>query len=127
MTEASLEATFQALRELLVPFASQLDLEADDAAEYSLDTPHVQSNRKPLFFGAVRQASRYVSYHLMQVYTDPDLLDGISPRLRKRMQGKSCFNLREPDGEIIDELRQLTASAFERYRDKGYLDARPLT
>ncbi|MCO5201859.1 MAG: hypothetical protein M9925_09200 [Chloroflexi bacterium] len=127
MTEARLEATFQALRELLVPFVSQLELEADDAAQYSLDTTHVQSNRKRLFFGAVRQASRYVSYHLMPVYTDPDLLDGISPQLRKRMQGKSCFNLREPDRELIDELRELTASAFERYREKGYLEPRPLT
>lgn len=122
MTEASLAATFEALRGLLVPFASQLQLEADDPAEYSLDTPHIQSNRKPLFFGAVRQGSRYVSYHLMPVYTDPDLLDRISPRLRSRMQGKSCFNLKEPDPEIIDELRNLTASGFERYRQKGYLE-----
>ncbi|HML98872.1 MAG TPA: hypothetical protein PKD75_10355 [Tepidiformaceae bacterium] len=124
MTGASLRATFEALRELLVPFATQLELAADDATIYSLDTPHIQSNRKPLFFGAVRQASRYVSYHLMPVYTDPDLLDGISPQLRGRMQGKSCFNLKEPDREVIDELRQLTASAFERYRDKGYLERR---
>lgn len=122
MTHAGLAATFDALRGLLVPFASQLQLEADTPAEYSLDTPHLQSNRKPLFFGAVRQTSRYVSYHLMPVYTDPDLLDTISPRLRGRMQGKSCFNLKEPDPEIIDELRILTASAFERYRQKGYLE-----
>lgn len=124
MTEASLQATFEALRELLVPFAGELDLEADDATGYSLDTPHIQANRKPLFFGAVRRTSRYVSYHLMPVYTDPSLLEDISPRLRKRMQGKSCFNLKEPNLEIIEELRQLTASAFERYREKGYLERR---
>jgi hypothetical protein len=48
----------------------------------------------------------YVSYHLMPVYANKARRDTLSPSLRKRMQGKSCFNFStiEPG-----ELRELTA------------------
>jgi hypothetical protein len=41
----------------------------------------------------VQIKKNYVIYHLMPVYLNPGLLEGMSPGLRKRMQGKSCFNL----------------------------------
>ena len=44
------------------------------------------------WFAGTRLGKRYVSYYLMPVYVEPSLLDGISPELRRRMQGKSCFN-----------------------------------
>jgi len=52
----------------------------------------------------------------MLVYIFPDLLAGISDRLRKRMQGKSCFNFTTLDDATIAELSQLTATGFERFR-----------
>ncbi len=64
---------------------------------------------------------RYVSYHLMPVYAFPDLLDGASPRLRKRMQGKSCFNFTRLDDEMVAELGAVTVSGIERYQREGLL------
>ena len=52
----------------------------------------------------------------MPVYVFPDLLDGISPELRRRMQGKSCFNFARVDTPLFAELETLTATCIERMR-----------
>jgi hypothetical protein len=81
----------------------------------------MQSNNKPLFFASARVAKQYVSFHLMPVYVWPELLEGTSEQLRKRMQGKSCFNFKKPEPELFEELASLTRRGFERYRDTGYV------
>jgi hypothetical protein len=77
-----------------------------------------------LFFGAVKIGKRYVSFHLMPVYVNPELLDGMSPELRKRMQGKSCFNFTRADDALFAELETLTAAGFARFRDDDLIPAR---
>ena len=52
----------------------------------------------------------------MPVYMFPDLLEGISPELRKHMQGKSCFNFRKVDPALFSELAELTCRSAERFR-----------
>jgi hypothetical protein len=74
-----------------------------------------------LMFGAVTMGKRYVSYHLMCVYMAPDLLEAMSPELRKRMQGKSCFNFTRVDEGLFDELSAITARGRELYADRGWL------
>ncbi len=63
----------------------------------------------------------YVSYRLMPVYMYPDLLHDISPELRKRMQGKSCFNFKKMDEMLFRELEELTRRSVERLRGEGIL------
>ncbi len=57
----------------------------------------------------------YVSYYLIGVYADPRLVESLSPELRKRMQGKSCFNFKEVDEGLFAELSNLTDRAVKRY------------
>jgi hypothetical protein len=40
---------------------------------------------------------------------------GISPELKKRMQGKQCFNFAKPDAELFDELSRLAAEGAKRF------------
>lgn len=49
----------------------------------------------------------------MPVYVNSKLLDGISPELKKRMQGKSCFNFKTIDKPFLNELAGLTKKGFE--------------
>ncbi|WP_322795603.1 hypothetical protein [Tepidiforma sp.] len=121
MPPADLDGAFAALREVLRPYAGQLVVRADSDDELALDTRHRLPGGRLLFFGSVQKRKAYVSYHLFAVYTDPDLLDGLSAGLRRRMQGKSCFNLKAPEAELVEELRALTAAAFARYRERGYV------
>lgn len=79
-------------------------------------------NGKPLWFGAVQMRKNYVSYHLMPVYVNPRLLESVSPALKKRMQGKSCFNFNAVDETLFDELAALTQAGFDDYRKRGFIN-----
>lgn len=54
----------------------------------------------------------------MPVYMYPEMLDDISPELRKRTQGKSCFNFKTVDETLFDELAALTKRGFERFQQE---------
>ena len=75
-----------------------------------------------MWFGSVRLGKAYVSFHLMPLYMNPPLARSISPALKKRMQGKTCFNFKNiPIPELLEELKQLTAAALKNWAEKQYL------
>lgn len=105
---------FEQLKSILKPYAKNLTITADTSEAYSLDGPYSEKYQKPLFFGAVQIKKNYVSFYLMPVYMFPDLIKSISPELKKRMQGKSCFNFKKVEPELFKELTQLTRLSVER-------------
>lgn len=119
---ADFRDVFGALREIMLPYAAKLERKTDDDEQLYVDTRHVQKNKKPLFFGAVQIKKKYVSYHLMPVYVNPELLRSISPELKKRMQGKSCFNFTSPDAGLFAELAALTKAGYEDHERRGYVE-----
>jgi hypothetical protein len=112
---------FAELRAIMAPYARRLDCAVDRDDELSVNTKHVQENGKLLWFGGVRMRKRYVSYHLMPVYVNRELVEGISPDLKKRMQGKSCFNFTASHASLFDELAALTEASFRDYEKRGYV------
>ncbi len=116
-----LEAVFKELKSIMAPYAKKLDTKNDDQSQLYLDTKHIQKNKKPLFFGAVQVKKSYVSFHLMPVYIKPELLAAISPELKARMQGKSCFNFAKVDKPLFKELAALTKESFASYKDQGFV------
>lgn len=117
----NLNAVFQDLRAIMAPYAGALDPKKDNDTELYLNTKYIQKNKKPLFFGAVQLKKAYVSYHLMSVYLKPELLDGLSPELKARMQGKSCFNFKESDKPLIKELHALTRASYASFKEQGFV------
>ena len=115
------ESVFEALKAIMEPCRTALTCTADTEDTFHLYTDHIMKNGKPLWFGGVEIKKNYVSYHLMPIYVDPGLLEGISPKLKKRMQGKSCFNFKKVDEELFEELKALTMAGVEDYRAKGYI------
>ena len=53
-----LNPVFTELRKVMAPYAAKLAPARDDDHELYVDTRHIQKNKKPLFFGAVRCALR---------------------------------------------------------------------
>lgn len=51
----------------------------------------------------------------MSVYGRPELLNGMSPELRRRMQGKACFNFTRVDEPLFAELAHLIESGFDAH------------
>ena len=116
-----LASVYAELHKILAPYAAKLDTKRDDENELYVDTRHIQKNKKPLFFGAVQVKKSYVSFHLMPVYVKPELLASLSPDLKSRLQGKSCFNFSSCHPRLFKELAALTQSAYASYKEQGYV------
>jgi len=112
---------YAALHKVLAPYAAKLDTKKDDESELYVDTMHIQKNKKPLFFGAVQVKKSYVSFHLMPVYVKPELLSSVSPELKSRMQGKSCFNFSTVEPVLFKELTALTKASYGSYKEEGFV------
>jgi hypothetical protein len=114
-------AVFAALRMILKPYEKHLSVVRYKPEYYYLETLWPRYKGKPVCFGAVRLGKSYVSYYLMPVYVNPQLQKRISPELKKRMQGKSCFNFTKIDAVLFRELDALTRAGFACYRKLKYL------
>lgn len=112
--------TFQRLKAILQPYAPRLIVVHDTVESYYLDTPRVMKNKRRLFFAAVRTGKNYISFHLMPIYASADLREKMSPELKKRMQGKSCFNFTTPDEKLFKELAALTKKGFALFTSKKF-------
>lgn len=115
------DQVYNQLKMIMSPYQNKLVLVEDKKDSYYLDTNYIMANKKPMFFGAIKINKAYVSYHLMPVYLYPELLSQLSPELKKRMQGKSCFNFKTTDKMLFAELKKLTKRGFNKYKQAGFL------
>jgi hypothetical protein len=123
---ADFSIVFAVLKPVLAKYANRLAIKTDTSSEYTLVTksasPFPQHKGQPLYFGSVRRGKAYVSFHLVPIYMNPALTKSISPALKKRMQGKACFNFKtDPDPELIDELKRLTEAGFNQWNEKKWV------
>jgi hypothetical protein len=114
-------AVFAALKELLTPYEKHLHVLPYKPEFYALVTRKPVHKGKPFWFAAIRMGKSYVSYHFMPVYMNAAMLKHIPPELKKRMQGKACFNFSEVDPALFRQLAELTAAGFEGYRALKYV------
>ena len=118
-SETEFLVVFKELKKILTPYAPKLTITADTPEAYSLDGPYSEKWKKTVFFGAVQVKKNYVSFYLMPVYMFPDLLNNISPELKKHMQGKSCFNFKKVDPELFNELAGLARKGVDRFKKEN--------
>jgi hypothetical protein len=112
-------SVFEKLKSILKPYAEKLTLKVDTSDTYYIDGPYSEKWKKQLFFGSAQVKKNYVSFYLMPVYMYPDLLNDISPELKKRMQGKSCFNFKKVEPDLFDELAVLTRKSVEKFQQEN--------
>ncbi|HEY2913508.1 MAG TPA: hypothetical protein VGK21_09120, partial [Candidatus Angelobacter sp.] len=90
---------------------------------YHLEAPSILHRKKPLYFAGVRTGKNYVSFHLLFLYFNPAAIKAIPPALKKRMQGKACFNFTAIDEACFADLRQLIAEGLKRYKSQEFQQA----
>jgi hypothetical protein len=112
---------FERLKAILSRYEELAVPTTDNAENYLLNTGYTPQYKKELFLAGVQVKKNYVSFYLMPVYMYPDLLADVSPELKKRMQGKSCFNFKRVDEALFQELEQLTYRSVERLRAEKIL------
>jgi hypothetical protein len=112
---ADLKKVYDALVSILKPYEKKLKKKMYAKDFYYLETHGPVYRGKPMCYGGVRLGKQYVSYYLMSVYAAPELVRNMSPELKKRMQGKSCFNFRQVDDALFAELKALTRIGSARF------------
>jgi hypothetical protein len=116
-----LDLAFQGLRKILKAYDKKLRIAKDGPGDYLSESKAIRYQGRPVMFAGITSKS-YVALHLFPVYMFPDLLKGISPELKKRMQGKACWNFKKPEELLFAELGKLVEASFQRFAQFGERD-----
>jgi len=114
---------FEKLRKVLVPYAKHMVVKHDGPGIYYLETAPVKKYGTEVFFGAVQVGKTQVNFHFMPVYVFPEMVETLSPALKKRMRGTSKFAFTEVDAALLRELAALAKKGYQGYRRGGVFAA----
>ena len=128
-----LQPVFAQLRRILMKHASEFEVGLDGPGHYGLEAPigpaksqawggKVSTSTVPVAW--VQVDKDHVTFHLMGVYGNPRLLDGLSQSLRSHMDGESCFAFRRLDDSLLTELEQLTGESVACLKNTGCISSR---
>ena len=131
---SELSSTFQALRDALRAHAEDLTVTEDTYSRFTLQAVvgpaslaawggRLRSRTIPVAW--VEHGKTYVSYHLMGLGGNAALLATLSPALRRRMQGKTCFNFTRIDEALFAELATVTTASIQGLRRARYISEDP--
>jgi hypothetical protein len=67
------------------------------------------------WFAGVQRIDGAVKFNLLPMHAHPELVDGISPALRKRKTGASVFKFGELDAVLLADLEALVGRAYAVY------------
>jgi hypothetical protein len=124
------EIVFNSLKKILQKYSGPFTVKPDTNTKYGLYAQIGPATlkiwggkmKKPAMAVAwVEIGKAYVSYHLMGIYGNTKLLDGLSKELKARMQGKTCFNFKKVDENIFGELDSLTARSIDSFKKSGFI------
>jgi hypothetical protein len=113
---ADFDAVHDRLKAILVPYANgDLVVTKNGPDGMALEIAGLEG--KPWgYVAGTRKGKSYVSLYLMPVYASPELDASLSPELRRRKQGKSCFNFTKIDEPLMTELEGLAARGIPAFK-----------
>ena len=124
------DMVFASLKEILQKYSGPFTVKPDTHTKYGLYAAIGPATLK-IWGGKMKKPAMpvawieigkaYVSYHLMGIYGNTKLLEGLSKELKTRMQGKTCFNFKKIDEKIFGELDLLTAKSIEALRKSAFI------
>src|SRR5437016_14645068 len=107
------ESIFARLRSILSKHGGTLQVKTDTPTCYCLEgkAGHAalrawggKMKKAMIPVAWVQIGKAYVNYHLMGVYENATLLDGMSKALKARIKGKNCFNFKSIVVSLFVEL-----------------------
>jgi hypothetical protein len=124
------DIVFTRLKEILQKYSGSFTVKPDTNNKYGLYAAIGPATlkiwggkmKKPIMPVAwIETGKAYVSYHLMGLYGNTKLLEGMSKELKTRMQGKTCFNFKKVDEKVFKELDSLTSKSIDAFRKLGFI------
>jgi hypothetical protein len=116
---------FNQVKEIMRPFATKnYIVNADKPGYYEIyygKEVEVLGRKFPeLMLAALLIQKGYVALHFFPLYIDGTLQKKLAPELLRSLNGKSCFNLKKNDPELMLQIRQAFETAVDFYRSKGW-------
>ena len=126
---SEISTVFARLRQILESHAPDFAVSRATSSRYELEASvgpatlrswggKAKRPRIPVAWVSIEKS--YVSYHLMGL-AHPKVSGSLSSRLADRMQGKTCFNFKTADVELMKELETVTALSLASLRDAGFI------
>ncbi|HET9344106.1 MAG TPA: hypothetical protein VFO05_00275 [Candidatus Limnocylindrales bacterium] len=116
--DADLAATQTRLEALLDPYRDRLE-----AFEiYGVPMLRRPGAKAHDWFAGVNRGNGVVRFSFLPMHAHPELLDELSPAVRKRKSGASLFTFKTVDDETLGELERLLARGFKVYWPEGAAD-----
>lgn len=112
-TNEDFAAIFKMLKAILKKYEKRSVVEKDTETEYYLNSKNLDEKNRPIFFAAASINKISVSFYLMPIYCCPVLFKEISPGLRKRLHGKSCFRFTKIEPALFKELAALVQKSVK--------------
>jgi len=111
---------FQQLKNVIAVYAPPLIVKKETGKEYHLySTKHIElAGRKydEIYFAGVIIHKQFVSFYFFPLYTHPHFFADIPTEFKKYLKGKSCFNIKKLDLEILNQVKQLLQKGFDLYK-----------
>jgi hypothetical protein len=124
-----LDDIFKELKRLLVDNSSdffQSDHYIESQAKKTKPAYHLYGKKEVSLFGkkpqktylaGVIQQKNYVSFYFSPIYSHPEEFKNISPRLKKTLKGKSCFNISNITPQMLKEVEELLERGIDKYKE----------
>jgi hypothetical protein len=120
------DGAFTALRDILSKHSEGMVVVVNTPTDFTISSPALGPNGKPMWFGCVKAGKSAVTYHFMPLYFNPRLQSAVSAELQARKQGKTCFNFKRPDDALFAQIDDLTRMGREHWRRQGFLEPGPI-
>lgn len=73
------------------------------------------------YIAGVIQQKNYVSFYFSPIYSHPVEFQEINPNLKKYLKGKSCFNLKNINPELLEEIEDILTQGINKYKELGWI------
>jgi hypothetical protein len=111
MATTDLKAVELRLRAVLDPYRRHLV----ESTIYSMPVLRRKGARRHEWFAGVQPVEGAVKFNFLPMHEHDELLEGISPGLRRHKTGASVFRFTEIDENLAGELETLVAKGFLEY------------
>ncbi|ADU13768.1 hypothetical protein [Asticcacaulis excentricus] len=109
---------FETLKTLMLNAAPNMAVETASDGCLTVKTRWIEARTgEPAWFGWIAIKKSYVAYHLLPLYSLPELNALVPASLEKKRQGKTCFAFKKADEALLEDLRALTLDLAEKEAD----------
>src|ERR1044072_7299637 len=99
------------LRAMLVPYEDVLE----PHELYGIEVLHRPGAKMHDWFAGVRPGKETAKLMLTPIKSHPELLEDLSPQLRKPLSGDALFTLKPGDEALLPELEAVVQRSFDAY------------